>query len=514
MSIMRKLVSAMAKRKASEIERVLNHPVEVSEEKLMSILGRHQDTVFGRRYGFDMIHNPEQFSERVPLCDYESLAPYLERVHQNPDGAILTKDPVIWYLQSSGSSGRQKRLPVTAAGSKDLSAGTMLTWFAWMNQDPHNTRLFDGTIVTMGAPAVVDHIGEIPVGYATGAMIRRLNPIFKRLMKPGEDVFNIMDIEVKMRAYAKLLVTANVSGLQGITTLTLSLVRRMQNEYGFWLLDEFKGTKHEARLRDALDDEGRLDVQTLWPNLAMFTLMGIDCNPYREWISNTLPHASMLEMYGASEGYLGGQLTEEPGVQPLVHVNYFEFIAEDEIESENPTVVPLSDVKKGKRYEVLITNNFGYYRYRIGDMVTFTSTDPYTMAQIGRKGRVVNLAGEKVSDKHITTAISEACRRTSAEITDYSVVGVVEEGLPYYAIAAMFQNKNVDAVEFVHAFEDAMSEINYEFSHSRETGGLAPTILARMTKSVFEDKVKATHVQAKPDPLSTNVEILAACEIM
>ena len=113
-------------------------------------------------------------------------------------------------------------------------------------------------------------------------------------MKPGEDVFNIMDIEAKMREYAKLLVTAKVTGLQGITTLTLSLVRRMQNDYGFWLLDEFRGTEHEAGLRDALDDEGKLDVQALWPNLAMFTLMGIDCSPYRQWISNTLPHASML----------------------------------------------------------------------------------------------------------------------------------------------------------------------------------------------------------------------------
>ncbi len=514
MSIMRKLVSVMAKRKASEIERVLNHPIEVSEEKLMSILSRHQDTVYGRRHRFDLIRNPEQFSERVPLCDYENLAPYLEKVHQNPDGAILTKDPVIWYLQSSGSSGKQKRLPVTAAGSKDLSAGTMLTWFAWMNSDPRNTKLFDGAIVTMGAPAVVDHIGEVPVGYATGAMIRRLNPIFKRLMKPGEDVFNIMDIEAKMRAYAKLLVTANVTGLQGITTLTLSLVRRMQNEYGPWLLDEFRGTKYEARVRDALDDTGRLDVESLWPNLTMFTLMGIDCNPYKEWISKTLPQASMLEMYGASEGYLGGQIIEGAGVQPLAHVNYFEFIPENEIESEDPTVIPLSEVKSGSRYEILITNNFGYYRYRIGDMVTFSSTDPYTMVQIGRKGRIVNLAGEKLSDKHITTAISEACRRTSAELTDYSVVGVVEDGLPYYAIAAMFQNEDVNPVEFVHAFEDAMGAINYEFTHSRETGGLAPTILARMTKSIFEDKVKATHVQAKPDPLTTNVDVLAACEVM
>ena len=194
-------------------------------------------------------------------------------------------------------------------------------------------------------------------------------------------------------------------------------------------------------------------------------------------------------------------------------MNFFEFIPENESHLENPTVVPLPDVKRGKRYEIVITNNFGYYRYRIGDMVTFIDTDPYTIAEIGRRGKIVNLAGEKLSDKHITKAMTEACRRTGAEVTDYSVVGVVTEGLPYYTIAAMFQNDQVDPVEFVHAFENSMGEINYEFSHSRETGGLGPTLLARMKTSVFENKVKASHIQAKPDPLTTNVAILEACEV-
>lgn len=514
MSIMRRLVGTIAKKKKGEIERVINHPIEVSEEKLKSILTSHRDTVFGRKYGFDRITTSEAFSENVPLHDYVSLKPWLEQTYANPTGKILTADPVIWYLQTSGSTGEQKRMPVTASGSSDLSAGTMLTWFAWMNNDPENTKMFDGSIITMGAPAVIDHIGEIPVGYATGAMIRRLNPLFKRLMKPGEETFNIMNIDEKMRAYAKVLVTENVTGLQGITTLTLSLVRRMQNQYGPWLADEFKGTKYETRIRDCLNDDGIMDVAALWPNLKLFTLMGIDCNPYKEWIANTLPQASTLEMYGASEGYLGGQLIDGPGVQFLTHVNFFEFIPESEAFDEDPTVLPMADLKKGNRYEIVLTNNFGYYRYRIGDMVTVINTDPYTIAEIGRKGRIVNLAGEKVSDKHVATAMTEACRKTSAELTDYSVVGVVSEGMPYYTIATMFQNNDVDPVEFVLAFEDAMGSINYEFMHSRETGGLGPTLLARMKSSVFEEKVKTSHIQAKPDSLTMNTDILAACEIV
>jgi hypothetical protein len=53
MSIMRRLISIIAKRKAQEVEHLLNNQLELMDNKLMSILRRHRDTVYGRRFGFD-----------------------------------------------------------------------------------------------------------------------------------------------------------------------------------------------------------------------------------------------------------------------------------------------------------------------------------------------------------------------------------------------------------------------------------------------------------------------------
>ncbi|MHA1938769.1 MAG: GH3 family domain-containing protein [Candidatus Thorarchaeota archaeon] len=515
MSIMSYLVRKIAAKKGKEIEYLLSNPVEVMDEKLMKILSRHQDTVLGRRFGFDSIRTPEQYVERVPLFDYYTLEPWIKKVYENPDGGILTSDPVFWYLQTSGSAGEPKRLPVTKEGISDYGRGSTLLWMAYINQDPSNAKILDGTQLMFGAAAELDHIGNIPVGYASGVTPRVANPLFKRLLKPGEDVFNIMDMDKKMRIYAEYAVKHDITALIGITTLCLAFVRRMQDEYGPWLLDVVKGTKHEQRVSNAMYDDGKVDLNELWPNLKQLIAGGIDTDPYRDWMRKTLPGMQFCEVYSSSEGWYASQLFQEPGVQILPHLNYLEFIPEKNVDDKEPETIPLSDVKKGHRYEMVLTNVGGYYRYRIGDMMTFTSTDPYTVRHIGRKGKISNLSGEKVSDSHVIKCIAAACRKTNAELVDYSVVGQVarETGQGFYTIAAMFRNDNVDVIDFVHAFEDHMKSINEEFRVVREMGGIGPTILRKLRTSLVEEKIKATgSIQAKPVPLTTDTDALAYCD--
>ncbi|MFX1368200.1 MAG: GH3 auxin-responsive promoter family protein [Promethearchaeota archaeon] len=512
MSIMSILFRKIAARKAKEIERLLNNPVEIMDGKLMSILNRHKETAFGKRMGFEAIRSPDEYSETVPLSDYYSMLPWIEQVYEHPDGKILTADPVFWYMQTSGSSGEPKRLPVTKEGLSDYGRGSTLIWMAYVNQHPDNAKVLDGTLLMFGAPSELDHINGIPVGYASGVTPRLANPIFKRLLKPGDEVYNITDIDLKMRTYAEFAATQDLTMMSGITTLCLAFIRRMQEQYGPWLLEVLKGTKHENRIKQALNDDGTMDIQTLWPNLRQLIAGGIDTDPYRDWMKKTLPNMQFCEVYSSSEGWYASQLINEPGVQILPHLNFLEFIPENQVDDEFPDVIPLVEVKEGSRYEMVLTNVGGYYRYRIGDMMTFVSTDPYTVRHIGRKGKISNLAGEKITDAHVTKAITASCEKTGAELIDYTVVGVVTDGLPYYTIAALFRDNQVDTVEFVSAFEEAMASINYEFYHSREVGGLGPTMLRRLATSVYEDRAKKISIQAKPIPLTTDVSVLDYCE--
>ncbi|MFW9845965.1 MAG: GH3 auxin-responsive promoter family protein [Candidatus Thorarchaeota archaeon] len=494
------------------IHNTLNNPVECSEQELLSVLERHRNTVFGRKHDFANIRTPEDFSRKVPLSDYQSVKPYLDRVYENPRGGILTSDPVVWYLKTSGSSGQPKVVPTTSQGLKQASKGGSALWLSFIDQHPSNIEILDGSMLLFGAPAIVDYINDIPFGYASGCYARHQNKIFSRLIAPREDVLNITDIDEKMRAYAEIASQNSITALQGIATLNLAFVWKMQEQYGPWLLKLLRGTKHEQRIRSALDSDGRLDVGALWPELQLFVVGGVDTDPHREWIHRTLPNVTIWEAYAASEGFIGSQVLPGKGVQLLPDLNYLEFIPEAEVELPEPTVIPLSDVKKGCRYELVITNVNGWYRYRLGDMVTFSETDPYTVRHISRLGGVVNLAGEKITEAHVARALYEACKDTGAEIVDYSLVGMTDERVPYYVLAVMFRTDLVSPKYFVSLFEKAIMKSNYEFYHSRAMGGLGPTRIRIMKSSFYEDIVRKTHVQAKPIHLTIDTSVLARCE--
>ncbi|MHA1135891.1 MAG: GH3 family domain-containing protein [Candidatus Thorarchaeota archaeon] len=507
MAIMSKLVPILAKRKAKMIDNILADPIGLTEAKLKSILEIHGNTAFGKDHGYESIKTPEQFSEQVPLFDYNSMSPYFERVKQNPTGKIITTDPIIWYVQSSGSTGKPKALPISKAGMDDYTSGSSLLMWAYVNAAKEHAKLFDGTLLTFAAPAILGQINGVNLGYMTGISREMIaNRLLKGLVKPGEDVFNMTDIDEKLWAYAKYASMHNITGLAGITTLSLSFVRKMKNEYGPRLLEHFKGTKHGDKIQEALNDDGTLDLNTLWPNLVFIGATGIDSDPYKSWIKETLPKAFLMDNYAGSEGLYGTTLQPnvDNGIQLLPNINYFEFIPECESEKENPKVIPLSEVKKGQRYEMVVTNMLGYTRYRVGDMLTVLDTDPFSVHRIGRKGRVVNLAGEKLTDAHVNDGIAAACRETNAQLADYTVLGKIDGSRAHYIISLMLQNE-ISLEEFARAFDDAVSAANGEFKHSLEFGALDPTIVIQMTTSHTEGIIRSNHIQAKSVPLSAEV---------
>jgi hypothetical protein len=435
------------------------------------------------------------------------MQPYWDQMHASPENPIITADPVVWFVQSSGTTGKPKALPITKGGLSDYTAGAMLTLMSFVNAQKGNNGLFSGTMLTFAAPARLGEINGVPLGYMTGISKEMIaNSMLKRLIKPGEDVFNMTDIGEKLWAYAKYAVKENVTALAGITTLSIAFIRRMQSDYGPSLLEEFRNTKHEKRIRDALNDDGTLDLNTLWPNLIMIGAVGIDADPYKTWLKETLPNATLWDNYAGSEGYYGTTLLEhtDNGIQLLPHINFLEFISEKEIHKEDPVVVPLSEVKKGHRYEIVLTNMMGYTRYRIGDMLTFIDTDPYSVHRIGRKGRVVNLAGEKLTDAHVNEGIAAACTKTGAQLLDYTVIGKIDGSRAHYTISAMFQNE-IELAEFAGAFDDAVGSNNGEFKHSLEFGALEPTIAVKMEISRTESIIESTHIQAKSRPLVAEV---------
>ncbi|MEO1760867.1 MAG: GH3 auxin-responsive promoter family protein, partial [Cyanobacteria bacterium J06629_18] len=82
------------------------------EEFLFSLLKTHQDTEFGQDNHFKDIKTVKQFQEAIPILTYSGYEKYVERIARGEQN-VLTSDPVVYFNQSSGSTGKQKLIPVT-----------------------------------------------------------------------------------------------------------------------------------------------------------------------------------------------------------------------------------------------------------------------------------------------------------------------------------------------------------------------------------------------------------------
>ena len=84
--------------------------------------------------------------------------------------------------------------------------------------------------------------------------------------------------------------------------------------------------------------------------------------------------------------------------------------------------------------------------------------------------------------------ITYRCRRsggidTSSDRKDKITGDEVKDGLSRYVIAALFNTENVDAVEFVTAYEESIRENNREFRIVRDMKALGTRVLMRMNKT-------------------------------
>lgn len=107
----------------------LKNPMRAQEQKLMEILDANQNTEYGKKYRFREIKSIKQFQEQVPIIEYRAIKDDVYRMARG-SGNILTYQPPILFLITSGTTGEPKYIPITPDFAKDttLSSGSFLCY--------------------------------------------------------------------------------------------------------------------------------------------------------------------------------------------------------------------------------------------------------------------------------------------------------------------------------------------------------------------------------------------------
>ena len=101
-------------RHLARFEEALRDPRAAQTRVLDRLLAVNRDTAFGREHAFAGIRSAAEYAQRVRLRDYEGLRPYVDRI-AGGEARVLTRDPVVMFTTTSGTTSLPKLIPVTAA---------------------------------------------------------------------------------------------------------------------------------------------------------------------------------------------------------------------------------------------------------------------------------------------------------------------------------------------------------------------------------------------------------------
>jgi len=86
---------------------------ELNDATLRDILQLNGSCAFATEHAIKSVYaSIDEFRRSVPLSNYETYRPYIDRMVQQSETNLLTPDRVVYYATSSGTTGKRKLLPI------------------------------------------------------------------------------------------------------------------------------------------------------------------------------------------------------------------------------------------------------------------------------------------------------------------------------------------------------------------------------------------------------------------
>ena len=96
MSIISPALKGFMKLRQSAIDNFMLNPHDTQHQVFNDLIGSDQFTEYGKQYDFDRLNNINDFKRAVPLNDYDTLKPYIQRI-MNGEQNILWSSPISWF---------------------------------------------------------------------------------------------------------------------------------------------------------------------------------------------------------------------------------------------------------------------------------------------------------------------------------------------------------------------------------------------------------------------------------
>jgi hypothetical protein len=501
-----------ARRLARTFRDQIRHTRAVQEQLLLTQVARHTDTQFGRDHHFAEIRTAADFRKRVPIGGYDRHEPYIDRVRCGDTQALFAPGTsVLMFALTSGTTNRPKTIPVTRQSLHDYREG----WTIWGIQafDAHPDMLSKGLRpILQIASDWRESYSEagIPCGAITGLTASMQTPLVRSVYCMPACGSRIKDIESKYYVALRCSVHLDLGTIIAANPATiLAMVRLGDRERETLIRDFYDGTiaakwqvppeirralrfrarprkAVAARLESIVNSTGRLLPKEYWPNLEFLSnWMGGTMRAYLRGYPEYFGDAPVRDVgLIASEGRMTIPVEDgtPAGLLDVRH-HYFEFIPEEQADSDAPDAVEAADLIEGRSYFVVLTTAGGLYRYNIQDLVRcvgFHSQAP-VIEFLNKGAHFSSLTGEKLSEHQVISAVQAAQGVLGLRLASYLLLPAWGEP-PGYLLLVESGDLGTDETgkSLACAVDDQLRGQNIEYANKRETRRLCPVRTIRL----------------------------------
>jgi hypothetical protein len=410
------ILTYFATAKMRRFTHALQHPEIAQQKILQKIIRNLKKSAYGKTYPLPDDAAYTAYQSYVPIVTYEALIPWIEKQKKGLP-TILTTKPVVFFEITSGSSGSAKYIPYT----KTLLRAFNHLFSLWAYDIiAHGPSLTSGKIFMSISPPLTHKkttAGNIPIGLHNDSHYLRI--LWRSLMKPflvSPPKYEAKSIETYRYLLAATLVaeenleiisiwnpTYLLIILDTITTHREELCRDLSRGYIIDGNAKIIFPKLSPQ-RKALLAQDTISWPQLWP-----TLKFISC-----WTEGSARTASKKLARLFPTVFIQGKgllATEAPITLPLMHASgcvpmlsdvFFEFL------DATNNVFLLHELNLGESYEIIISQQGGLYRYRLGDRVKVVGKHYNTpcFEFLGRVGNTCDLVGEKLHEQFVRATLS------------------------------------------------------------------------------------------------------------
>lgn len=470
MSIKSLAAKIFAKIVVKRINRWASNPVETQEKVFRNLIKNASHTHFGKDHGFPDISSHKDFTERVPIKDYEALRPYIDRVVKGESDVLWPGIP-LYFAKTSGTTSGAKYIPLTKESMPSHIEAARNAILCYIHETS-NAKFVDGKMIFLQGSPEMSKKNGIQIGRLSGIVAHYVPGYLQRNRLPSWETNCISDWETKVDAIVEETKEENMTVISGIPSWVQMYFERLQ---------KVSGKK----------------VGELFKNFELFIYGGVNFEPYRAKFEALIGRkVDSIELYPASEGFFAFQdsLREKGMLLQLNSGIFYEFVEASSFFDENPNRLTIGEVKLGVNYVMIISTNAGLWAYNLGDTVQFTSVDPYRVVVSGRIKHFISAFGEHVIGKEVEVAIEQAIERHNFSITEFTVAPQTntEPGeLPYHQWLIEFESAPKDFQKLEETIDKLMQEQNSYYKDLIEGKVLQKLKIKPLKRGSFQEYMKS-----------------------